>query len=467
MLKFLLIKLFLKMKLSSKKKFFFLSVFITFIISSILFLSTIKNNIRIFNNNFLNNYNSQFIAFLKKINLKNYENYIDYQKELNNSEIKVFNKTNNEKTNLELAEFFVQKLIPINIQYENFENQENNFFLEDHMTNKLINKVNYTKQMKLILNKNKVNHLDFLDVLKIFQESFSIYEINRNYTKPMIKENITNDSLEKNEYEKISKFKKNPISILKNNYTEKGSFEVLDQKVFIFKHINLVLMLNKDSSDEKIFENKNKIMEIIEKLNKNLLNENKNKTLFNFYIKIIYLGDQKSILNNIENYKDLYGDLNKYNSKYILDEMFDEKYLNILITNISSEIDNKKEINGFKMLYNKDIKNHIFALDFDSIKNSDNENFVNLFNFLIHFKSLNNHNILEEILNKYNFSTLYEFIKLENSAQVKFYKMIGKILYDLDKINKIYPNYESSRNIDMIKQKVKNNLNEIFFSFII
>ncbi len=155
----------------------------------------------------------------------------------------------------------------------------------------------------------------------------------------------------------------------------------------------------------------------------------------------------------MQEYPDLFADLNKFNSKYTLDELYDEKYLNILISD-SIPLEEKIEV-----LYNKDIKNHIFCLNFESIFNNrendlNTKTAVNLFNFLIFLKTLNDDSIIKQVADNRNFEALMHIVKLSNTYETKFYKMITKILSDLEKLNKFLANYESSRNIQMIKQKV-------------
>ena len=62
---------------------------------------------------------------------------------------------------------------------------------------------------------------------------------------------------------------------------------------------------------------------------------------------------------------------------------------------------------------------------------------------------------LKNISNNFNFETLVEFIKLENSNTVNFHRKLIKIISDLEKLNKFFVNYNSSKNIEFIKVKVK------------
>lgn len=433
-----------KMKLSNKKKFFFSSVFVTFIISTVIFLYTIKNNIRLFNVNFLNNFNNNLLDHLKKINYQNYKNFIQYDKKIideNNNQI-------NYSDNIEesLRSILIPFTIKINNETASYE--KNIEKRNDLFKNKIkIFKDKKTKKKISIRIKNEKDSLnDLLSLIKLIQNVSGIYTIHKNYTKIYLNDSVHKDSRN----EAIINHKNYTASNLLGNSTPKGAYEIIDQKIFIFKHINFIYLVEKDSPQELMKNNKNNLLKIAKELSTKILGEKNNK--INFYIKIAYV-DNKA---NMQNYPDLYADLNKYNSKYTLDELYDEKYLNILIFDSkSNEINDNKKLN---ILYNKDIKNHIFCFDFDSLitnrMNSDNESAVDLFNFLIVFNTLNIDSA-NNIMNNYDFENIMELFKVSISDEVHFFKMIAKILFDLDKLNKFIANYESSRNINMIKQKVK------------
>jgi len=443
------------MKLNSKKKFFFFSVFVTFLISLVIFLATIKNNLRLFNNNFLNNYNNHFINNLKKINLKNYVNFKNLENKL-----KILNE-NDSPSNLDKSDFsellFVERLLPINIEFEEIDKINNNYTnkikSDFQLVVKLENKKNISSNNTKIIFKKKIDTFeDGLNTLKLLQDSFSIYELNSNFTQIFKHKEINTDSGENKQHENQITSKKNPISILESNLTVKGSYEAIDQSLLIFKHINFIYLENKDLQSHILKEKRIHILKILKRLNEDNFINMKNK--LKFYLKIAYLNNNHK--NTIQNYAELYGDLNKYNSKYILDELFDEKYLNVIIAeNKSAENEEGKD---FEIIYNKDIKNHIFCINFDSFisrnKNFSEKNIIDLFKNLIYFKTIKKDEILQELLNNYKLENLLDFIKLENSPEIKFYKMITNILHNLGKINKIFTNYDSSRNAEMIKQKV-------------
>lgn len=419
-----------------------------------MLLLNMKSNIKIFNSTFLSNFNHLLINHLKKINLINYQNFMTFFQE---AKLKIYlNETNQTKPFYESLELqddqiekvFAEKLIPFEISF--MTNNFNNNFINEDLTTNIDNK---NKKNKLNVNINNKNSA--VKILKLIQDFFAIYEIGKNFTL------FTNSSNSK------TKISKKADLILSSNYTEKRSWEPIDQQLGIFKHINLIYLTNKNSNDGNLNIHKKIFLNGLRLLNNKLNLQDK----INIYFKIAYISDETFI----GEYNNLFTDLSFYNSKYLLDELADDKYLNILISDSQNHIRQQEKIiaeskkHNFDIFYNSDVQNFIFVLNLNQYLSLLNNNtqfndennmgpllIEDLLNLFISIKTINNSTLLSEIIDKNNLNgrSLYEFIQIDNSITMKFYKMLGKVLYDLDKINKIFFNYESSRNVEMIKQKV-------------
>ena len=387
------------MKIVNIKKLFFKILFVIFIFTVIYFLITIKNNIKGFNRNFLDRYNSLYIKHLDKIN--NFE--------------KISGNFPKENTTENL--FFFPFEINIDNSREDSESQQRKLFSveKDSKENIKVNILNF--------NKNNEKISEIFDSFKIIEKNISRY--NKTNTTATNKTNINNKTM--------------------------LSYNFLDQKINFFKHINIIYLTKINFSDTINFvENKNLLKQNILSYNKIILQEKKNQ--LNIYLKTAYIDKETNILDC----KDLFKELNNYNSKYFFDEISDDKYLNIILAN-SEDFNNPKNLiekkpKNFEILFNKDINNYIFYFDFKHF--FDEKITGNLINFLISLKTLNLED-LKNISNNFNFETLVEFIKLENSNTVNFHRKLIKIISDLEKLNKFFVNYNSSKNIEFIKVKVK------------
>jgi hypothetical protein len=221
---------------------------------------------------------------------------------------------------------------------------------------------------------------------------------------------------------KFAVFEKNSNDSNLNNSTITMKYSPIYSRINVYKHINLYFLLKDD--EEVSQETLDKIKEV--KINS-----------INIFVKYLYYNYKSK--RDIIRSEDFYSDLKSCNPYLTFEELNDEDSINIILHNNNK--DDNKQIHAY---YNKDINNDIYSFNFEH--NLSEEllfNIINLRIINVDIKSLFNSNIPIE-----------EIIEINNSESVNFAKLLVTSLTNLEKLNKIFPLYESIKTIENVKEKV-------------
>lgn len=223
------------------------------------------------------------------------------------------------------------------------------------------------------------------------------------------------------------------FSIDKNTETPIVSF-LLPSKIPTFRQINIYFLLH---SNENI-EDYQQYHSVIEDYSR----EHNNKTQMNIYIKYVFYNIKNKVFRN----KDLYGEMKILNSKLLFEEINDEDSISFFIVDSANTSNNT--INN-RLLYNEDLKHLIVNIDLNKDLNATLLSQIILLESIKWFIPLSN--LPSMFLNNNN---LNELIKIYYSKQFQYYLLLSLSMKNCDKLNKIFPLYETIRTIDKVKEKV-------------
>lgn len=263
---------------------------------------------------------------------------------------------------------------------------------------------------KLMINKGLDHEFELENILQIIK-NFGVFEKGSSISSDNKNQNLTSNSV------------LNPSPIISS-------------KINFYKHINLFFLVHPEEEKNE-YQHPN-YLKIIKQL--------KLPKQMNIYMKFLIYDKFKGVINA----DDFYKDLKNYNSKIVFEELTDESSLNILLLNDKKRFDSKESSFEIDVFYNKDINNDIYVFPF---KQSFN---VNMLEKIINTRMLPNE--IKELVPSDFLDTL---ITLYNSKNVIYSKMLIESLYNLEKINRIFPLYESIRTIENVKEKlnsIQNNL---------
>jgi hypothetical protein len=257
------------------------------------------------------------------------------------------------------------------------------------------------KENEVVINAHGITKDALNNLLEIVYK-FSIFEDNSKIlSQEKLKNALPNEGTSKNS------------SVV--NYTYSTSMP----KIRIYKHINIYFLVHQEENlkeYEKYFQK----FQIISK-----------KSGMQIFIKFIFYDKFKGVVNS----DDFYGDLKNYNSKLLFEELNDEEYLNILFLNDKSS---KLAVKGY---YNKDIDNDIFLVNLEEF---------NTIAKLISSRILPQ--IIKDLIN--DDEVLTEVMKIYNSKNFQFSRLLAESLNNLEKLNKIFYLYETIRTFENVKDKV-------------
>lgn len=227
------------------------------------------------------------------------------------------------------------------------------------------------------------------------------------------------------------------FSIDKNTTETPTVSPLLPTKIPTYRQINIFFLINENEDIEDYEQYHSSIEEYYQKQMKD--------TQMNIYIKYVTYNSSRPVISN----KDLYGDLKALNSKFFFEEINDEDSISFfLLNNINS---NSSKSNS--LLYNEDLKHLIANIDLNKELNPDLLYQIIMFEsikWVIPFSELNNMFISANVFN--------ELLKIFYSRHFQYYLLLSISMKNCDKLNRIFPLYETIRTIDKVKEKVSNDI---------
>jgi hypothetical protein len=193
-------------------------------------------------------------------------------------------------------------------------------------------------------------------------------------------------------------------------------------KMRIFKRVNILLLTHFNEEENRNAEIINKYLKNFEQLGVRI------------NIQFLFYDKNNGVVNN----KDLYADIKKYNSKFVLEELKDDEIISILLFDENS---NNPSIDVY---FNKDLSQDLYRL------NIADEKFVDILNQIILIRMTKNEIKTNLADKKYIFNLLSV---LHNKFFI-YHKLLMESLDNLETFNKFVMNYESIKTFSIVKEKV-------------